>query len=80
VNPSPSLWGVIVIAVLIGGVALAMGAFTSSIGLALVVLLLVGALFPPAALLLGGVALFYLVFIHGQELFGRLAKALGGKK
>jgi hypothetical protein len=74
-----SFWTVVVIAAGIAGVALARATWTPALGLALIVLLLIGALFPPAGLLLGGISLFYLLFIHGQELFKRLSVALGGK-
>lgn len=74
------MWGVITIAVLIAGIGLAVGAFSGGLVLALVVLIVAGAIFPPVALLVGGVALFYLLFVHGQELFGKLNTALGGSK
>lgn len=73
-------WGVIAIAMGIAAIALVRGTFTVSLGLALVVLMIGGAVFPPAGLLIGGAALFYLVFVHGPELFSRLGSAIGGSK
>lgn len=75
------MWTVIAVAVGIGAIALALEKWSSSLALALVALLLIGAIFPPAALLIGGVALFYLVFTNGRTLFGRFSAAVaaGGK-
>jgi hypothetical protein len=71
-----SFWGVLAIAIGIAAVALVRQTFTSSLGLVLIALLVIGAVYVPAGLLLGGVALFYLVLVHGRELFGRFTAAI----
>jgi hypothetical protein len=80
-----SPWTVAVIALLIGVIVLARGGFGSPqgqrAGLAIVGLVLIGFLWPPLGILLGGVALFYLVFVHGPELISQLTQpvsAAGG--
>lgn len=75
-----SPWTVAVIALLIGIIVLARGGFSSSngmrAGLAIVGLLLIGFLWPPLGIVIGGIALFYLVFVHGPQLFAQLSKPL----
>ena len=75
-----SPWTVAVIAVLIAGIVLARGGFSTPTGmrtgLGIIALLLIGFLYPPAGIVLGGVALFYLVFIHGADLVAQLTKPL----
>ena len=71
-----SPWTVAVIALIIGIIVLARGGFGTPngmrTGVALVVLLMIGFLWPPLGILIGGVALFYLVFTHGTQLLGQL--------
>jgi hypothetical protein len=69
-----SAWGVGVLAVLIGLIAVFRGHWSDSLWLALVVYVLFGFLFPPAGVLFGGLVVFYLLFVHGAE----LANQLGG--
>lgn len=73
-----SPWTVAVIALLIGVIVLARGGFGTPqgqrAGLAIVGLLLIGFLWPPLGILLGGVALFYLVFVHGPDLISQLTQ------
>ncbi len=73
-----SPWTVAVIALLIGVIVLARGGFGTPTGqragLGIIGLLLIGFLWPPLGIVLGGVALFYLVFIHGPSLIQQLAK------
>jgi hypothetical protein len=75
-----SPWSVAVIALLIFFIVLARGGFSTSngmrAGIAIVGLLLIGFLWPPLGIVIGGVALFYLVFVHGPELFTQLAQPL----
>lgn len=80
-----SPWSVAVIALLIGVIVLARGGFGTvsgqRAGLGIIGLLLIGFLWPPLGLLIGGVALFYLVFVHGPDLIQQLTKpvsATGG--
>jgi hypothetical protein len=75
-----SPWTVAVIALLIGVIVLARGGFGTANGMkagfALVALLLIGFLWPPLGILIGGVALFYLVFVHGPQLITQLTQPL----
>jgi hypothetical protein len=75
-----SPWTVAVIALLIVVIVLARGGFGTPqgqrAGLAIIGLLLIGFLWPPLGIVLGGVALFYLVFVHGAELLTQLGGAL----
>jgi hypothetical protein len=75
-----SPWTVAVIALLIGVVVLARGGFNTDTGmragLALIALLLIGFLWPPLGILIGGVALFYLVLVHGPQLITQLTQPL----
>jgi len=77
-----SPWTVAVIALLIGVIVLARGGFGTQqgqrAGLAIIGLLLIGFLWPPLGIVLGGVALFYLVFVHGASLFTQLTQNVGG--
>lgn len=77
-----SPWTVAVIALLIGIVVLARGGFGSvngqRAGLGIIALLLIGFLWPPLGILLGGVALFFLVLTHGSALFQQVSQTLGG--
>ncbi|HXJ28217.1 MAG TPA: hypothetical protein VNH17_21045 [Streptosporangiaceae bacterium] len=76
-----SPWTVAVIALLIGIIVLARGGFGTpagmKAGIAIVGLLLVGFLWPPLGILIGGVALFYLVFVHGPQLLAQLTQSTG---
>jgi hypothetical protein len=73
-----SPWTVAVIGLLIGVIVLARGGFGSTqgqrAGLGIIGLLLIGFLWPPAGIVLGGVALFYLVFVHGPDLIKQLTQ------
>ena len=73
-----SPWSVAVIALLIGVIVLARGGFGTPpgqrAGLAIIGLLLIGFLWPPLGILLGGVALFYLVLVHGPALISQLTQ------
>jgi hypothetical protein len=73
-------WTVAVIALLIGIIVLAQGGFGTAqgmrAGIALIALLMIGFLWPPLGILIGGIALFYLVFVHGPQLFAQLAAPL----
>jgi hypothetical protein len=73
-------WNVVVLAILIGVVALVRRRWSATMAMALVFLLLLGALVPPLGVLLGALVFFYLVVVHGQELFGAVSGALGGSK
>jgi len=73
-------WTVVVIAALIIVIVLARGGFGTPqgqrAGLAVLGLLLIGFLWPPLGIVLGGIALFYLVFVHGAELLNQLGSGL----
>ena len=75
-----SPWSVAVIALLIAIIVLARGSFGTPagmrVGIGLIGLLLIGFLFPPLGILLGGIALFYLLFVHGADLFSQLTKSI----
>jgi hypothetical protein len=77
-----SPWTVAVIAVLIALFTFARGGFNTPTGMrtgvALVLLLLVGFLWPPLGILIGGVALFYLAFVHGPQLLTQLTQSSSG--
>lgn len=70
-----SIWTVVVIAAVIALVAIVRGLFKASTLLALVVLVLVGALWPPAAVVIGGVALVWLAFTQAVPLIKQLGLA-----
>lgn len=70
-----SIWTVVVIAAVIALVAIVRGFFKASTLLALVVLVLVGALWPPAAVVIGGVALVWLAFTQAVPLIKQLGLA-----
>src|SRR5581483_5168246 len=86
-NVLRSPWSVVVIALLIGIIVLARGGFGNTsgqrAGLGIIALLLIGFLWPPLGILLGGVALFFLAFVHGPALLQQLQNGLspsgGGK-
>lgn len=63
------------IAAVIALVAIVRGLFKASTLLALVVLVLVGALWPPAAVVIGGVALVWLAFTQAVPLLRQLGLA-----
>jgi hypothetical protein len=73
-----SPWSVAVIALMIAVIVLARGGFGTPqgarAGLAIVGLLLIGFLWPPLGMLIGGVALFYLVLVHGPALLQQLTQ------
>lgn len=75
-----SPWTVAVIALLIGVIVLARGGFGTPAGMragfGILALLLIGFLWPPLGIVIGGIALFYLVFVHGQALLTQLTKPL----
>ena len=83
-----SPWTVAVIALIIGVIVLARGGFSTPNGMragcALIALLLLGFLWPPLGIAIGGVALFYLALVHGPQLLTQLTKPLttspGGAK
>jgi hypothetical protein len=78
-----SPWTVAVIALLIAIITLAGGGFGTPagqrVGLAIIGLLLIGFLWPPLGILLGGVALFYLVFVKGPSLIAQLTKPISAQ-
>lgn len=67
-----NIWTVVVIAAVIALVHIVRGQFTATTLLALVLLVLVGALWPPLAILIGGVALVWLTFTQGVPLLRQL--------
>jgi hypothetical protein len=68
-------WTGAVLAVLIGlALWLAGRPFAPLTWVALLVLAVGGALFPPAALVVGGVALLVVLMRYGQEVFGTLGR------
>jgi hypothetical protein len=73
-------WTVVVIAVAILVIVLARGGLGTPqgqrAGLAIIGLLVIGFLWPPLGIVLGGIALFYLVFVHGAELLNQLSSGL----
>jgi len=76
-----SPWTVAVIALAILVVVLARGGFGTPqgqrAGIAVIFLLLIGFLWPPLGIVLGGVALIYLVVVHGPALIQQLTQSLG---
>jgi len=75
-----SPWTVAVIALLILVIVLARGGLGTPqgqrAGLGIIGLLLIGFLWPPLGILIGGIALFYLVFVHGASLFSQLTQGV----
>lgn len=75
-----SPWTVAVICVFIGVIVLARGGFGTPNGMragfGIVALFLIGFLWPPLGIVIGGVALFYLVLVHGPELLTQVTKPL----
>jgi len=61
-------WAVVVIAAVIWFISVTAGYFSAGTLLALFMLVLVGAIFPPLALGVGGVVVLYLLLTHGQNL------------
>lgn len=75
-----SPWTVAVIALLIALVVLLRGGFGTPAGMragiGVIALLLIGFLWPPLGIAVGGIALFYLVFVHGQALITQVTQPL----
>lgn len=67
-DPFSSIWTVVVIAALIFIVALIRGHLSAGLMLALVALLLAGAIWPPLGIVVGGIALFWIVLVHGVDI------------
>lgn len=63
-----SFWTVAALAVLLIGAAIVLGHWSSGLWISVLALLLVGALWPPLGILIGGVALFSVFFLHHAEL------------
>lgn len=74
-----SFWTTLALALVIAAIATVRGHWTGSLFLALIALLILGALLPVVGFLVGGVAVVYLLFVHGPQLAGGLNAALGGK-
>jgi len=72
-------WTTIALAAGIALVALIRGKFSETLWIALLGLLLLGAALPPAGALTGALVLFYLVLVHGREVFATITTTLGGK-
>jgi len=73
-----SPWTTIVLASLIALLQLLRGRFSESLWIALLGLVLLGAIFPPAGIITGGLALFYVAFVHGPQLANQVTTTLGG--
>lgn len=75
-----SPWSVVVLAILIAIIQLAGSGFGTDqgkrMGVALVILLLIGFLWPPLGILFGGIALLYLVFTKGPALIKQLTSGV----
>ena len=69
------MWTVVVMAAVIAIVAVVRGHFQGSTLLALVVLVLVGALWPPVGVLIGGVALVWLALTQTVPLLRQVGLA-----
>lgn len=74
-----SPWATWVCCVAIALIALVRGKWSGTLVIALLALAVLGALFPPAGLLVGGIVVFYLLLVHGPEVFGHLTQLFGGK-
>lgn len=73
-----SFWTTLALAIGIAVVALARGHVSGGLLIALIALLVLGALLPVAGFLVGGVALVYVLFVHGPQLAGQLNSLFGG--
>ncbi len=67
-----SFWTTLALALVIATIATVRGHWTGSLFLALIALLILGALLPVVGFLVGGVAVVYLLFTHGPQLAGGL--------
>ena len=72
-----NFWVVIALAIVIAAISILVGHWSSGLFVALIVLLVMGAVFPPAAVLIGGVVVLDLLFVHHNELSKALNAALG---
>ncbi len=68
-----SFWAVIVIALALIALVGASGHWSGGFWIALLVLVIIGALWPPAALVFGGLALFYLALTHGRAFIANVS-------
>ncbi|HZV49923.1 MAG TPA: hypothetical protein VFD49_09180 [Candidatus Dormibacteraeota bacterium] len=73
-----SVWTVIVLAILLGAIAAIRGYFRGATLLSLIVLVLVGALWPPLGIVIGGVALVWTALTQTVPLLQQL-RLLGGQ-
>lgn len=68
-----SFWAVIVIALLAIALTGGTGHWSAGFWVSVLVLVIVGAIFPPAAIVFGGTALFYLALTHGQQFIANVS-------
>lgn len=68
-----SFWAVVVIALAMIVLVGAAGHWSAGFWIALLILVLIGALVPTAAIVFGGLALLYLVLTHGQQLIANVS-------
>ncbi|HKW93306.1 MAG TPA: hypothetical protein VJX92_15535 [Methylomirabilota bacterium] len=74
-----SFWAVIVIALAMVVLVGAAGHWSAGFWVALLILVLVGALVPVAAIVFGGAALLYLALTHGQQLITNISALVAPK-
>ena len=71
-----SPWTSIVLAVVIAGLLALAGKWSTSALVALLVFVILGAIVPPVAIAIGGVAAFYLVITNGVPVFAKIRSDL----
>ena len=73
-------WGGLGLAIVIAAFLWALGQVSPAALVGLLVLALVGFVFPPVALAIGGIVLLVLLMVHGQPIFAALQRMMGGGK
>ena len=73
-------WGGLGLALIIAACLWALGQVSPAALVGLLVLAMLGFVFPPAALAIGGIVLLVLLMVHGQPIFAALQRLMGGGK
>lgn len=75
-----SFWGVLALALAITVLVGAAGQWSGGFWVALGVLVIIGAIWPPIALLFGGLVLLYLALVHGQTFLKNVSNLISPPK
>lgn len=74
-----SPWTTVAIGIVLAAILIVSGKWNDSLLLALLLLFLIAAIFPPAGVTIGGLALLYVILVHGRTAIEHL-NLNGGKK